>query len=149
MEMKEAGEPRPASKPYKDNTMKFPMIVYKEEGSDYCGLLPDFPGMFLAEKTLDDLAASVQDAVEAWMEGEDPEAFPAPSSLEQAAAREDAQGRALVMAEVDPAFMDGRVERISITVPRYALAMIDRAARKAGKPRSTYLVERALASTTA
>ena len=42
--------------------MKYPMIVYQSEDSDYCGLLPDFPGMFLAEKSLDELAASVQDA---------------------------------------------------------------------------------------
>lgn len=129
--------------------MKYPMIVYKSDASDYCGLLPDFPGMFLAEKTLDALADSVQEAVETWMEGEDPERFPAPGSLEQAAAREDAQGRALLMVEVDPSFLDDTVERINITVPRYALAMIDRAAKKAGKKRSAFLVERALAAATA
>ena len=129
--------------------MRYPMIVYKSDGSDYCGLLPDFPGLFVAEKTLDELVDSVQDAVETWMDGEAPEAFPAPCSLEQAAAREDARGRALVMVEIDPAFLDDKVGRINITVPRYALAMIDRAAKKAGKKRSTFLVERALAAATA
>ena len=28
--------------------MQHPMIVYKSDDSDYCGLLPDFPGLFLA-----------------------------------------------------------------------------------------------------
>lgn len=81
--------------------MKYPMIVYKSDDSDYCGLLPDFPGLFLAEKSLDELRGSVQSAVETWMEGEAPEAFPAPCSLEQAAAHEDARGRALLMVEIE------------------------------------------------
>lgn len=41
------------------------------------------------------------------------------------------------------------VVRISVSVPRYALGMIDKAANLAGKKRSTYLVERALATGTA
>lgn len=129
--------------------MKYPMIVYQSEDSDYCGLLPDFPGMFLAEKSLDELAASVQDAVETWMEGEEPEKFPAPSTLQQIAGCDEAAGRALVLVDVDPSFMDDSTVRISVSVPRYALGMIDKAAKLAGKKRSTYLVERALAAVTA
>lgn len=126
--------------------MQYPMIVYKDKKSDYCGLMPDFPGLFLAEKTLDELIRSVQEAVEVWMEGEDPAKFPSPSSLDAAITRDDASGRTLLLVDIDPGFLDDRVERISITVPRYALAMIDRAAHKAGKKRSAYLVERALAA---
>ena len=51
--------------------------------------------------------------------------------------------------DVDPAFMDDSTVRISVSVPRYALGMIDKAAKLAGKKRSTYLVERALAAATA
>ena len=126
--------------------MQYPMILYKSEGSDFCGLLPDFPGLFLAEKSMQALVSSVQDAVELWMDGEEPEAFPAPSSLDSVAAREEARGRTLLLVDIDPTFMDGRVERISITVPRYALAMIDRAAKKAGKKRSRYLGDCALSA---
>lgn len=129
--------------------MKYPMIVYKEPDSDYCGLLPDFTGMFLAEKTLEELVSSVQDAVETWMDGQNPENLPAPTGMQQALASEDAQGRALVMVDVDPSFLDASVTRINISVPRYALALIDRAAQAAGKKRSAYLVERALAAATA
>ena len=129
--------------------MKFPMIIYKDEHSDYCGLLPDFPGMFLAEKSVDALAESVQDAVEVWMEGEEPEKFPAPSTLQQISETEEAKGHTLVLVDVDPSFLDTSTIRISVSVPRYALAMIDKAAQKAGKKRSTYLVESALTAATA
>lgn len=61
--------------------MKFPMIVYKSGQSDYCSLLPDFPVIFMAEKSMEDLAAAVQDAVETWMDGEKAEVFPLPGAL--------------------------------------------------------------------
>ena len=129
--------------------MKYPVIVYHSETSDYCGLLPDFPGMFLAEKSLDALLASIQDAVETWMEGESPEALPQPSSLQTVSAREDAAGRTLLLADVDPAFLDHATTRISVSVPRYALNLIDKAAKRIGKKRSTFLVESALAASCA
>ena len=124
--------------------MRFPMIVYKSEGSEYGGLLPDFPGCYPMGETLDALAADVQGAVETWMEGEDPAIFPAPSDLETVQASPDAQGRALVLVEVDTAFLESVSERVNITVPRYALAAIDRRAKTQGLSRSAYMVRSAL-----
>jgi predicted RNase H-like HicB family nuclease len=86
--------------------MRFPMIVYKSEGSGYGGLLPDFPGCYPMGETLDELMADVQGAVETWMEGEDPEIFPLPGSLEDIQKSPDASGRTLVLADVDTAFLE-------------------------------------------
>lgn len=124
--------------------MLFPMIVYKSENSDYAGLLPDFPGCYPSASTLDDLLTSVQDAVETWMDGEDPSIFPQPTSLDTAYKLEEAQGRVLVLVDVSTAFLDQATQRINITVPRYALGIIDKAAKMQGLPRSTFLVRAAL-----
>jgi len=126
--------------------MRFPMIVYKSEGSGYGGLLPDFPGCYPMGETLDAIAADVQGAVETWMEGEDPAIFPVPSSLEAVQASPEAKGRALILVEVDTAFLESVSERVNITVPRYALAVIDRVAKAQGLSRSAYMVRSALAS---
>ena len=128
--------------------MRFPMIVYKSEGSGYGGLLPDFPGCYPMGETLDELAADVQDAVETWMEGEDPAIFPVPDSLEAVQASDAAAGRVLVLVDVDTAFLESVSERVNITVPRYALAAIDRLAKAQGLSRSAYMVRSALAAQT-
>ena len=126
--------------------MRFPMIVYKSEGSGYGGLLPDFPGCYPMGETLDALEAEVQNAVETWMEGEDPAIFPVPSTLELVQASPDAQGRVLVLADVNTAFLERVTERVNITVPRYALAAIDKLAKAQNLSRSAYMVRSALTS---
>jgi predicted RNase H-like HicB family nuclease/predicted DNA binding CopG/RHH family protein len=129
--------------------MRFPMIVYKSEGSGYGGLLPDFPGCYPMGETLDALTADVQDAVEAWMEGEDPAIFPVPCALEAVQASPDARERALVLVDVDTAVLESATERVNITVPRHALAAIDKLAKARGLSRSAYMVRSALASQSA
>lgn len=124
--------------------MRYPLIVLKDAESSYNGLLPDFPGCYPMGETLDELLGNVQDAVETWMLDEDPSIFPRPSSLEAAYQLEQASGRTLVLVDVDTAFLDQATQRINITVPRYALGIIDKAARANGQPRSAYLVRAAL-----
>lgn len=123
--------------------MRFPIIVYKDDASDYGALFPDFPGCYTMAATLDELLANVQDAVETWMLGEDPETFPAPSSPEAVFASPDAQGRAVFFVDIDTAFLDNATRRINITLPRYALSRIDREARARGMTRSAFLLRAA------
>jgi len=120
------------------------MIVYKSEDSGYGGLLPDFPGCFPMGETLDALLADVQDAVETWMEGEDPAIFPTPTSLDVVQTSPDAKNRALVLVDVNTAFLEQVTERVNITIPRYALAAIDKMAKSQGLSRSAYMVRSSL-----
>ena len=124
--------------------MLFPMIVYKSETSSYGGLLPDFPGCYPMGETLDELLADVQDAVETWMEGENPSIFPVPTSLEEAQNHEDAKDRPMLLVDIGTGFLDTATERINITVPRYALSAIDRLAKARGMSRSAYMVKSSL-----
>jgi len=96
-------------------------------------------------ETLDALLADVQDAIETWMEGEDPAIFPVPTSLEVVQTSEDAQNRVLVLVDVNTAFLESVTERVNITIPRYALAAIDKMAKSQGLSRSAYMVRSALA----
>ena len=57
----------------------------------------------------------------------------------------DAHGRALVLVDVNTAFLENVSERVNITVPRYALATIDKMAKAQGLSRSAYMVRSALA----
>lgn len=126
--------------------MLFPMIVYKSQKSGYGGLLPDFPGCFPMGETLDELLRDVQDAVELWMEGEDPAIFPHPSRLETVQASPEAKKRTLMLVDVDTVFLESVTQRVNITAPRYALARIDRLAKAQGLSRSAYMVKAALAA---
>ena len=78
------------------------------------------------------------------MEGEDPAIFPIPSSLDAVYTSTDAQRRILVLVDVNTAFLENAAERVNITVPRYALAAIDKMAKAQGLSRSAYMVRSAL-----
>ena len=121
-------------------SMIYPVIVHKDEASAYGVTLVDFPGCFSAGDTIEEALGNVQEAVELYMEGEDME-LPSPSAFEAVAGSDEAKGGAIAMVDIDPSFLDKRVTRINITVPRYALARIDRAAKAKGLSRSRFLVD--------
>lgn len=123
--------------------MRFPLIVYKDDGSDYGAIFPDFPGCYSMAASVGELLENAQDAVETWMLGESPDAFPAPSTLESVLASEEAQGRAVFFVDIDTAFLDSVTQRVNITIPRHALNRIDRAAKARGLSRSAYLLKAA------
>lgn len=123
--------------------MIYPVVIHKDEGSAYGVTIVDFPGCFTAGDTIEEALGNVQEAVEVYMEGEDME-LPDPSAFDAVAGSPEAEGGAIAMVDIDPSFMDKRVARINVTVPRYALARIDRAAKAKGQSRSRFLVDSAL-----
>ena len=125
--------------------MYFPIIVYKDNASDYGALFPDFPGCFSMAATLDELLANSQDAIETWMLGESADKFPKPSSPETVLASPDAQGRAVFFVDIDTAFLDHSAQSVRITLPRYALDHIDKEANVLGLSRSAFLLKAAQA----
>lgn len=121
--------------------MQYPVIIHKDENSCFGVIIPDFEGCFTAGDTIEEALQNVQEAVECHLEGEDVE-IPLPSALEDVAKSEDAEGGFLALAEVDLSFMEKQVERINITIPKYALLKIDKAWVKVGaKSRSKWLAD--------
>ncbi|AQW70631.1 hypothetical protein B2J77_01320 [Pseudomonas parafulva] len=75
--------------------MKYPVVLHKDEDSDYGVTVPDVPGCFSAGETIDEALSEVQLALEMHFEGlvEDGEPLPQPQNIE--------------LHRKDPAYADG------------------------------------------
>jgi len=122
--------------------MLYPVIIHKDEGSVFGVTVPDFPGCTTAGDTLEEALANVQEAVELYMDGEDE--LPAPSALEDVLRDHGEEGGAIMLVDVDLSFMDTTTQRVNITLPAYALRLVDKAAERRGMTRSAYLAEAAI-----
>ncbi|WP_417292325.1 type II toxin-antitoxin system HicB family antitoxin [Desulfovibrio porci] len=125
--------------------MHYPVIIHKDEGSDYGVTVPDFPGVFTGGDTLDDALKNVQDAIETFYEGEEVESLPDASPLERILASEDARGGAVVLVDVNFDFLEKKTVPVNITMPLYVRNRIDKAATARGLTRSAFLVKAAQA----
>ncbi len=122
--------------------MRYPIAI--ERGTDSAAfgvVVPDLPGCFSADDTLDGAMLAVEEAVAAWIDAalDAGETIPAPSSFETICAKPDYAGWMFAVVSVDPASLDDTVERINITLPRRVLKRLDALARAAGKSRSGYI----------
>ena len=119
--------------------MKYPIIIHKDAGSDYGATVPDFPGVFSGGTTLEETLSNVQEAIETYCEGEDGFEPPSPSSLDIVLASEDAEGGAVVLADVNFDFLEKKAVPVNITMPLYMRNRIDSAAKRNGLNRSQFM----------
>ena len=121
--------------------MKYPVLIHKEDESDYGVTIPDIPGCFTSGSTIDDAMVNVQQAVELYFEGEDiiP---PEPSEIAKLIASETfyIDNGFWVLVNIDFSFLSSKTVRVNITVPEYKLAMIDRKAKDRNLSRSALLI---------
>lgn len=125
--------------------MRYPVIIHKDEGTDYGVTVPDFPGVFTGGETLDEALKNVQEAIECFYEGEEVEILPEASPLERVLASEDAEGGAVVLVDVNFDFLEKKAVPVNITMPLYVRNRIDKAAKAHGLTRSAFLVKAAQA----
>ncbi len=113
------------------------------ETAAYGVVVPDLPGCFSAEDTLEEAVTGTEEAATAWIDAtlNAGGAVPAPSSIEAVRARPDYAGWAFGVIAVDPAALDSTVERVNITLPRRVLLRLDAQARAAGESRSGYIAQ--------
>ena len=64
--------------------MKYPVVIHKDENSDYGVTFPDLPGCFSAGDTIESVLANAQEAAECHIEGTliDAEPIPVPKKIE-------------------------------------------------------------------
>jgi len=128
--------------------MKYPVAI--EPGSDTAAwgvVVPDLPGCFsAADSGLDEALDNAQEAITAWMEEAiaNGQAIPSASSIDALAESGEFDGWIWAVVQVDPAWMDERVERVNITLPRRVLAVLDSQAKRARESRSAYIAQLAL-----
>lgn len=125
--------------------MKYPAVIHTDNGQDFGIFLPDFPGVISGGTSIEECLASVQEAVELVYEATGQTELPAPTPVADVMASDEAAGGWVMVADIDPAFLNARAVRVNLSIPEYLLARIDKKAKAAGLNRSAYMVQAALA----
>lgn len=117
----------------------YPILIEKGDTDTAYGIIvPDLPGCFSASDTEAELLDNAREAILLHLETLDN--IPQPSSLESVSR----DGFITALVDVDLSDLVGESKRINISIPAGLLAMIDKAAKAAGKSRSAYLASAAL-----
>ena len=128
--------------------MRYPIVIHKDEDSSYGVTVPDLPGCFSGGDTLDDAFGMAREAIVGHIETLllDGQSVPAKRPMQEHQDKVDfAEGVwGLVDVNIDALKLSGKSERVNISVPAHALAIIDEAATRAGESRSRFLVRTAL-----
>lgn len=129
-------------------TMKYPIAIEPGDEDHAWGVVvPDLPGCFsAADSGIDEAIENAKEAIAAWIETVMDEGgdIPAPTRIEAHRANPEFAGWIWAVAEVDPAILDDKAERVNITLPRRVLARLDARARAAGETRSGYIAKLAI-----
>ncbi len=121
--------------------MLFPVVVHKDEKSDYGVTIPDMPGCFTAGTTLDEAINNIQEAAECHYMDESE--LPVASSLERFVNDTEYAGGIWVMVNIDLAKLKVKAKRVNITMPENLLHEIDRYAEQYHMTRSGLLAQAA------
>ncbi|MDR0842378.1 MAG: type II toxin-antitoxin system HicB family antitoxin [Acidobacteriota bacterium] len=125
--------------------MKYPIAIEQGDENHAWGVVvPDLPGCFsAADSGVDEAIENAKEAIAAWVEAvlDDGGSIPSPTPIEKHRANPEFDGWVWAVAEVDPAILDDKTERVNITLPRRVLHRLDAMARAAGQTRSGYLAK--------
>ena len=122
--------------------MNFPVVIHKDEDSDYGVTVPDLPGCFSAGRTIDEALAMAKEAIELHLEGmiEDGEAIPLPTAIENHQTRREFRGGIWAVVPIDESTLRVKAVRLNITMPERVVDAVDRFAAEHGETRSGLLV---------
>jgi len=125
--------------------MKLPIVLHTDDGVRYGVTVPGLPGCFSAGNTLDEALDSVREAIDLHLEGmaEEGEPLLEPRSLAEYQADPDYADGVWAVVEVDVSRVEGKTEKVNITLPRNLIRRIDEVARTRGSSRSGFLAEAA------
>ncbi|HEM0351363.1 type II toxin-antitoxin system HicB family antitoxin [Legionella erythra] len=127
--------------------MRYPVVIHKDEGSDFGVMVPDIPGCYSAGSSYDEALNNVIEAIECHLEGllVDNESIPVGSPLDHWINEEEFSGGVWAFVDVDLSQISGKAKRINITMPERVLNLIDLYTKShAIKNRSSFLADAAL-----
>lgn len=127
--------------------MRYPVVIHKDEASDFGVMVPDIPGCYSAGSSYDDALNNVIEAIECHLEGllVDNESIPVGSPLDHWIIEEEFSGGVWAFVDVDLSQISGKAKRINITMPERVLNLIDLYTKShAIKNRSSFLADAAL-----
>lgn len=121
--------------------MLFPVVVHKDENSQYSVTVPDMPGCFTGGATLEEAINNIQEAAERHYIDESE--LPVASSLERFVNDTAYVGGVWVMVNIDLAKFRVKARRVNITMPENLLYEIDQYAAQYHMTRSGLLAQAA------
>ena len=126
--------------------MLYPVVVHKDQTSDYGVSVPDLPGCFSAGCTLDEALENVKEAIECHIEGMllDGDSVPPAQGIEVHKSNREWMEGIWALVQIDLSKLSGKSKRINITIPERLLLQVDHYASRHGETRSGFLVQAAL-----
>jgi len=123
--------------------MRYPVVIHKDDETDYGVTVPDLPGCFSAGSNIDEALAQVVEAIECHIEGLflDAEPLPLPKSIEDHQANPDFADGVWALVTVDISKLSGKSRRVNITLPERILASMDEYAARHGETRSGLIAQ--------
>lgn len=125
--------------------MRYLIVLHAEPGrTDYGVTVPDLPGCTSVGDTLDEALTNAEEAIRVYLEVlvEDGGAIPTPSR--ETPPLESGEVLGVVDVDLDKIEPARKAQRLNVSIPGYAVAMIDEAAKRAGESRSYFLTRAAL-----
>lgn len=129
--------------------MKYPVVIEPATASTAFGVVvPDLPGCFSAGDTIEEALDNAHEAIELWIEAvlDDGGSVPVPSSIDAWRKRREYKGWIWALVAIDLSILEGKAERVNITLPARVLRRIEAKAAERGETRSGFLANAALAS---
>jgi len=123
--------------------MKYPVVIHKDENSDYGVTFPDLPGCFSAGETIEEALTNAQEAAECHIEGIllDSEPIPVAATVEKHKDNPDFKDGIWALIDVDISRLSLKSKRVNITMPERLLNSVDYFAKKHGETRSGLLTQ--------
>ncbi|MEA1923914.1 MAG: type II toxin-antitoxin system HicB family antitoxin [Pseudomonadota bacterium] len=107
----------------------YPIVIHKDNDSDYGVTVPDLPGCFSAGATVAEALRQAKEAIECHLEGLllDDEALPMPTEDHTLLAEsEEYKDGIWHLVEIDLSKLDTKTRRLNITIPERLLTKVDR-----------------------
>lgn len=127
--------------------MRYPVVIHKDENTDFGVMVPDIPGCYSAGETYDEALNNTREAIECHLEGLllDGLSLPVATAMEHWIADASYQGGVWAFVEIDLSQISGKAKRVNITMPERVLNLIDLYSKShAVKNRSSFLTDAAL-----
>lgn len=123
--------------------MKYPVVIHKDQNSDYGVSFPDLQGCFSAGETIEEALTNAQEAAECHIEGMllDSEPLPVATTIERHMDNPDFKDGIWALVEVDLSRLSLKSKRVNITMPERLLNSLDYFAKKHGETRSGLLTQ--------
>jgi predicted RNase H-like HicB family nuclease len=127
--------------------MRYPLVIHKDQDSDFGVIVPDIPGCYSAGSSYDEALNNAIEAIECHLEGLliDNETLPVGSVIDTWIHHQDFQGGIWAFVDIDLSQISGKAKRVNITLPERILNLIDLYGKRHSiKNRSAFLTDAAL-----